>query len=81
MNKETIRSLNKIKALAETNQQFRRYMRLAEAERNYQMERRMLIDIAKKAGALYKVNSIVLIDMDIFEKYFDENYRVEEDES
>lgn len=78
MNKETIRSLNKIKNLVETDQQFKRYMRVQEAERNYQLDRRTIMDIAIKAGALYKINTITLLDMDLFEKYFEENFKVEE---
>lgn len=78
MNKETIRSLNKIKNLVETDQQFKRYMRVQEAERNYQLDRRTIMDIAIKAGALYKINTITLLDIDLFEKYFEENFKVEE---
>lgn len=78
MNKETIRSLNKIKNLVETDQQFKRFMRVQEAERNYQLDRRMIMDIAIKAKALYKINSITLFDMDLFEEYFEKNFRVEE---
>ena len=80
MNKETIRSLNKIKKLSETTRQFKRYMRVAEAERNYQMDRRMLTDIAIAAGALYKINSITLVDMDLFEAYFEENFKVSKED-
>ena len=78
MNKETIRSLNKIKNLVATDPQFKRYMRVQEAERNYQLDRRTIMDIAIKAGALYKINTITLLDMDLFEKYFEENFKVEE---
>lgn len=81
MNKETIRSLNKIKNLSETTRQFKRYMRVAEAERNYQMDRRMLTDIAIAAGALYKINSITLVDMDLFEAYFEENFKVSKEKT
>lgn len=77
MNKQTERSLNKIKELVDQDDKGKRYMRLYEAERNYQLERRMIMRIAQYAGALYKINSIVLIDMDLFEQYFDENYKVE----
>jgi len=80
MKKESIRSIKKIKALAEENGEFRRYMRMNEATRNYQLDRRILQEIAIDCGALYKINSITLIDMDIFEKYFDETYRVEREE-
>lgn len=79
MNKQTMRSLNQIKELVDQEDRFKRYMRLYEAERNYQLERRMIMRIAQYAGALYKINSIVLIDIDLFEAYFDKHYRVEEE--
>lgn len=78
MNKQTVRSLNQIKNLVEQEERFKRYMRLVEAERNYQLDRRMIMTIAKEAGALYKINSIVLVDIDLFENYFEEHYKVEE---
>lgn len=65
MNKQTMRSLNQIKNLVEQEDRFKRYMRLVEAERNYQLDRRMIMRIAKEAGALYKINSIVLVDIDL----------------
>lgn len=51
-----------------------------EATRNYQLDRRILQEIAIECGALYKINSITLIDMDIFEAYFDENFRVRKED-
>ena len=79
MNKQTTRSLNQIKELVDQEDRFKRYMRLYEAERNYQLERRMIMRIAKYAGALYKINSITLIDMDLFEAYFEEHFKVKEE--
>lgn len=76
MKKESIRALSQIKALADADGQFKRYMRVQEATRNYQLDRRILQEIAIDCGALYKINTITLIDMDIFEKYFEENYKV-----
>ena len=80
MKKESIRSLNQIKALAEEKGEFKRYMRMYEACRNYQLDRRILQEIAIECGALYKVHSITLIDMDIFEEYFDKQFRVTKEE-
>lgn len=36
----------------------------------------MIMRIAKEAGALYKVNSITLVDMDVFDEFFDEHYKI-----
>lgn len=80
MKKESISSLNQIKALAEEKGEFRRYMRMYEACRNYQLDRRILQEIAIECGALYKINSITLIDMDIFEEYFDKHFKVRKEE-
>ena len=79
MNKQTTRSLNQIKELVDQEERFKRYMRLYEAERNYQLERRMIMRIAQYAGALYKINSITLIDMDLFEAYFEEHFKAKEE--
>ena len=80
MKKETLRSLYQIKSLVDKDKEFKRYMRVQEATRNYQLDRRLLQEIAIDCGALYKINSITLIDMDIFEKYFEENYKVKREE-
>ena len=69
-----------IKSLVDKDNEFKRYMRVQEATRNYQLDRRLLQEIAIDCGALYKINSITLIDMDIFEKYFEENYKVKRED-
>ena len=76
MKKESIRSLYQMKSLVDQENDFKRFMRVQEATRNYQLDRRILLSIATEAGALYKVNSITLIEMNTFEAYFEENYRV-----
>ena len=80
MKQESLRSLYQIKSLVDQDRQFKRYMRLNEAERNYQMDRRMLVSIAKECGAYYKINSVCLIEMDTFEPYFREKFLVKGDE-
>lgn len=50
----------------------KRYMKVAEATRNYQLDRRTIINIALECGALYKINTITLIEMDAFETHFKE---------
>ena len=80
MKKESLRSLYQIKSMVDQDNEFKRYMRVQEAMRNYQLDRRLLQEIAIDCGALYKINSITLIDMDIFEKYFEENYKVKREE-
>lgn len=76
MKKASVRSLGQIKNLMEQQNQYKRYMRVQEATRNYQLDRRILCEIAKECGALYKINTITLIEMDTFEPYFKEKYMV-----
>ena len=75
MKKETVRSLGQIMNLMEQQNQFKRYMRVQEATRNYQLDRRILCRIAKECDALFKVNSTTLIEMDTFEVYPLYNHR------
>lgn len=72
MQKETVRTLGQIKNLMEQQNQYKRYMKVAEATRNYQLDRRTIINIALECGALYKINTITLIEMDAFETHFKE---------
>ncbi|MCR5831722.1 MAG: hypothetical protein K6G67_06235 [Lachnospiraceae bacterium] len=76
MKEASERSLARIKQIVQEEEGFRRFMRVQEAMRNFQMERRMIVRIAKEAGALYKVNTITLIDMDVFDRFFDEHYKI-----
>ena len=76
MNKASERSLNAIKTMVEKDDGFKRYMRVNEAMRNYQLDRKSIMRIALDAGALYKINTVTLVDMDIFEQYFEENFKV-----
>ena len=80
MKKESLRTLGSIKNLMETQNQYKRYMRVQEATRNYQLDRRILCEIAKECVALYKINTITLIEMDTFEPYFKEKYMVKGEE-
>lgn len=79
MQKETVRTLGQIKNLMEQQNQYKRYMKVAEATRNYQLDRRIITKIAIECGALYKINTITLIEMDTFEAYFKEQYMVKEE--
>ena len=79
MQKDTVRTLGQIKNLMEQQNQYKRYMKVAEATRNYQLDRRIITKIAIECGALYKINTITLIEMDTFEAYFKEQYMVKEE--
>ena len=45
MNKGTMRSLSSIKNMMEQLNQYKRYMRLQEATRNYQLDRRVIVEM------------------------------------
>lgn len=55
-------------------------MRVNEAMRNYQLDRKNIMRIAVDAGALYKINTVTLVDMDIFEQYFEDNFKVKKED-
>lgn len=80
MNKASERSLNAVKSMVEKEDGFKRYMRVNEAMRNYQLDRKNIMRIAVDAGALYKINTVTLVDMDIFEQYFEENFKVKKED-
>ena len=76
MNNETVRSLEKIRNLSSQQNQFKRYMKVSEACRNYQLDRRIMVEIAKECGALFKIRTITLIEMDTFERFFEKKFKV-----
>lgn len=80
MNKASERSLNAVKSMVEKEDGFKRYMRVNEAMRNYQLNRKNIMRIAVDAGALYKINTVTLVDMDIFEQYFEDNFKVKKED-
>lgn len=80
MNKASERSLNAVKSMVEKEDGFKRYMRVNEAMRNYQLDRKNIMRIAVDAGALYKINTVTLVDMDIFEQYFEDNFKVKKED-
>lgn len=45
MQKDTVRTLGQIKNLMEQQNQYKRYMKVAEATRNYQLDRRIITKI------------------------------------
>lgn len=52
-----------------------RFVRYKEGAKLYSMSQSKFEDIAHDAGAIYKVNKLVLVNCDIFEKYL-ETFRV-----
>ena len=55
-------------------------MRYKEACEELGINRNKMHDLAKQAGAMYKINQAVLIDMNRLMAYLEEYYRVDPDD-
>ena len=49
----------------------RQYLRYKEAEIIYSMSHKKLLELADKAGAIYRVDGFVLIEREIFERFLE----------
>ena len=49
----------------------RKYIRYKEAEWIYSIQHKKLLELADKAGALYRIDGYVLINVEIFEAYLE----------
>ena len=49
----------------------KKWMRCKEGTRTYSMSRPKLIELARDAGAAYKIDSMILIDIEVFERYLE----------
>ena len=73
MNQESERVLSKVGELVEKEKlnPKQKYLRVKEAVEVYPMSRTKLTEEALKCGALHKVGSITLINVETFEKYLE----------
>ena len=73
MNQESKQSLSKLGELVEKEKlnPKQKYLRVKEAVEVYPMSRTKLTEEALKCGALHKVGSITLINVETFEKYLE----------
>ena len=51
----------------------RQYLRYQQAELVYSLSHKKLLELASEAGAIYRMDSTVLINRDIFDAYLSEN--------
>lgn len=59
--------------IRETARKLRRqFLRYQEAELVYSMTHRKLLEIAGKAGAIYRIDNTVFINRDIFNEYLEQ---------
>ena len=54
---------------AEARKLRRQFLRYKEAEIVYSIQHKKLLELADKAGALYRIDGYVLINREIFEEY------------
>ena len=73
MNQESEQVLSKVGELVEKEKlnPKQKYLRVKEAVEVYPMSRTKLTEEALKCGALHKVGSITLINVETFEKYLE----------
>ena len=65
-------SLEKRSEIREDARKLRRqYLRYKEAEVIYSMSHKKLLELADKAGAIYRVDGFVLIEREIFERFLE----------
>ncbi len=76
MNDKTIESLSKIRKLVLKQEQTKRFVKVSETCKTYQLDKKVIMENAKKCGALYKIRSITLVDIKAFESYFEKKFKV-----
>ncbi len=59
------------KTYSDTKQVFKKYVNATEGEAVYGISRSHIIELARKAGAVYKVGNTALINTEIFETYLE----------
>ena len=79
MTNESLKTLEHLERLVQKRNGEKKFIKIDAAEEKYGIERRSLYEVAQECGALYRKNNIVLIDDSVFEPYFVEKFKVEED--
>ena len=59
------------KTYSKTRELFKKYVNAAEGETVYGISRSHIIELARQAGAVYKVGNSAIINTEIFEKYLE----------
>ena len=50
----------------------RKYLRYKDAELVYSIQHKKLLELADRAGAIYRIDAYVLINRDIFDEYLEQ---------
>ncbi len=70
--KENYKAINSMKEVPDQLRKLRRqYLRYQQAELVYSLSHKKLLELASDAGAIYRFDSTVLINRDIFDAYLE----------
>ena len=64
------------KSYSDTKEVFKKFVNAAEGQAVYGISRSHIMEMAKKAGAVYKVGNTALINTEIFEAYLEQFYHL-----
>ena len=79
MNAESEKSVNQLRKILDEDDRMRKYIRPKEGIKIYSLSRTFFDEIAKKAGAMYKIGKVILVEVEPFEEYL-RQHRVEPDD-
>ena len=71
MQAESKKSMNQLKEMIRKDDETKRFIRCKQGVELYNMSRPQFVKLAIEAGAAYKINSMILVDKNIFEQYLD----------
>ena len=63
--------MNQLKEMIRKDDETKRFIRCRQGVELYNMSRPQFVKLAIEAGAAYKINSMILVDKNIFEQYLD----------
>ena len=71
MQAESKKTMNQLKEMIRKDDETKRFIRCRQGVELYNMSRPQFVKLAIEAGAAYKINSMILVDKNIFEQYLD----------
>ena len=71
MQAESKKSMNQLKEMIRKDDETKRFIRCRQGVELYNMSRPQFMKLAIEAGAAHKINSMILVDKNIFEQYLD----------
>ena len=80
MTPESEKSLNQLRGQLEDSDEPKKFIRPKDGVKTYGLSRTTLNNVAKKAGALYRIDKCVLINVKILDEYI-EKFRVTEEDA